>query len=186
MMAARGEPRNMIFRQTPIVGAYIVQLEKRGDERGFFARAYCEREFDKAGLQPGFAQVNTSSSAHRGTLRGMHYQAAPHSENKMVRCIRGSFFDVVLDLRPQSPSFGKWFGADLSADNRDMMYIPQGCAHGFLTLEDDVEALYFTSAFYEPAAERGVRWNDPRFGIAWPFKPVILSERDKAWPDYTG
>jgi dTDP-4-dehydrorhamnose 3,5-epimerase len=181
-----GERSFMIFRPTPVRDAFIVELEKHGDERGFFARVYCEREFERAGLDARFVQVNNSLSARKGTLRGMHYQLAPHEESKLVRCIRGALFDVVLDLRPQSPTFGKWFGAELSADNRNMMFVPRGCAHGFLTLQDDTEAFYFAGDFYQPAAERGVRWDDPRFSIKWPGQPVVISERDRAWADYTG
>jgi len=171
----------MKLTETPVTGAYIIDLEKLGDERGFFARVFCEREFTAHGLTPRFVQCNDSLSALRGTLRGMHYQLAPKAETKLVRCIRGELYDVVLDLRSDSPTFGKSFGATLSAENRSMMYLPKGCAHGFLTLADATEALYFADEFYAPEQERGVRWNDLRFGIAWPFEPVVISEKDRSW-----
>ncbi len=174
----------MKFTETPVVGAYLIDLEKIGDERGFFARVFCERDFTAHGLTTRFVQCNNSLSAARGTLRGMHYQLAPKAETKLVRCIRGELYDVVLDLRADSPTFGKSFGATLSADNRTMMYVPKGCAHGFLTLADATEVLYFTDEFYAPEQERGARWNDPRFGIAWPFEPVVISEKDRNWRSF--
>lgn len=174
----------MRFNPTPLAGAFVIDLEKRGDDRGFFARAFCTREFVQAGLTPAFVQVNNSSSASRGTLRGMHYQLAPHAETKVVRCIRGSLWDVILDLRAESPTFGRWFGAELSAENRRMMYVPKGFAHGFVTLTDDTEAFYFVDEFYAPQHERGVRWNDPRFGIQWPTTPTTISDKDRAHPDF--
>jgi dTDP-4-dehydrorhamnose 3,5-epimerase len=174
----------MIFNETPLAGAYVIDLEKRGDDRGFFARAFCEREFGSKGLATRFVQVNTSLSAQRGTLRGMHYQLAPKAETKLVRCIRGALYDVVLDLRRESPTFGRSFGAELSADNRRMMYVPKGFAHGFVTLTDAAEAFYFVDEFYAPELERGVRWDDPRFTIEWPLKPVVLSEKDSGHRDF--
>lgn len=174
----------MIFTETPLPGAYVIDLEKRGDERGFFARAFCEKEFGAKGLATRFVQVNNSLSAQRGTLRGMHYQLAPRAETKLVRCIRGALHDVILDLRRGSPTFGKSFGAELSADNRRMMYVPKGFAHGFVTLSDDTEAFYFADEFYGPEQERGVRWNDPRFGIAWPIAPVVISDKDRQHRDF--
>lgn len=174
----------MIFNQTPIKDVVLIDIEKRGDERGFFARVMCENELSAAGLDTRFVQVNSSLSAKRGTLRGMHYQLAPSAEVKVVRCIRGELWDVVLDLRPDSPTFLKWFGAYLSAENRKMMYVPRGCAHGFITMTDDTEAFYFVSAFYAPQEERGVRWNDPRAAIEWPIEPVEISAKDAAWPDF--
>jgi dTDP-4-dehydrorhamnose 3,5-epimerase len=174
----------MIFTETPVAGAFVVDLERRGDERGFFARVYCSRELAERGLTPHFVQANDSLSARRGTLRGMHYQLAPKSETKLVRCVRGELFDVVLDLREESPTFGKSVGAALSSDNRRMMYVPKGCAHGFITLADETEALYFVDEFYAPELERGVRWNDPRFAIAWPLEPTVLSDKDAAWPSF--
>lgn len=173
----------MKFLPTPLTGAYTVELEKRGDDRGFFARFFCEKEFAQAGLETHFVQINNSLSGKKGTLRGMHYQLPPAAEVKVVRCLRGALYDVIVDLRAGSPSFGKWFGAELSAENRTMMYVPRGFAHGFVTLTDDVEALYLVSAFYAPEAERGARWNDPAIGIEWPVEPAELSDKDRKWPD---
>ena len=171
----------MIFTEAPVKGAYVIDLERRGDERGFFARVFCDRELSERGLTPHFVQANDSLSTQRGTLRGMHYQLAPKAETKLVRCIRGELYDVVLDLRRDSPTFGQSFGATLSAENRRMMYVPKGCAHGFITLADETEALYFVDEIYAPDLERGVRWNDPRFRIAWPIEPVVLSAKDQSW-----
>jgi dTDP-4-dehydrorhamnose 3,5-epimerase len=174
----------MIFRETPLAGAYVIELEKRGDDRGFFARAFCEKEFGGQKLATRFVQVNNSLSAQRGTLRGMHYQLAPKGETKLVRCIRGGLHDVILDLRPDSPTFGKSFGADLTAENRRMMYVPKGFAHGFITLEDDTEAFYFVDEFYAPECERGVRWDDPKFAVPWPASPTVLSDKDAKQRDF--
>ncbi len=174
----------MIFTRTPIAGAYLIELEKRSDERGFFARAFCENEFAAHGLAPRFVQVNNSLSRERGTLRGMHYQLAPKAETKLVRCIRGALYDVILDLREGSPSFGRSYGAELSAENRAMMYVPKGFAHGFITLEPDTEAFYFVDEFYAPAQERCIRWNDPRFAIAWPAQPAVISDKDGKQKDF--
>jgi dTDP-4-dehydrorhamnose 3,5-epimerase len=174
----------MIFTETPIAGAFLIDLEPRGDERGFFARFFCEREFGAHGLSTHFVQANNSLSARRGTLRGMHYQLAPKAETKVVRCLRGALFDIVLDLRPGSPTFGKSFGAELSADNRRMMYVPKGFGHGFVTLTDDAEALYLVDEFYSPEHERGVRWDDPKFGIQWPVAPVVMSDKDRSYRDF--
>jgi len=174
----------MKFHATPLKDAYTIELEKRGDDRGFFARFFCENEFGAQGLATRFVQVNNSLSAKKGTLRGLHYQLAPAAEVKVVRCIRGALFDVIIDIRPDSPTFGKWFGAELTAENRLMMYVPRGFAHAILTLADDTEALYLVSEFYSPENERGVRWNDPRFNIAWPLAPTEISEKDGKWPDF--
>ena len=174
----------MQFAPTPLEGAYLIELEKRGDERGFFARAFCEQEFSAHGLSPKFVQVNNSLSAFRGTLRGLHYQLPPKAETKLVRCIRGSLWDVILDLRKDSPTFGQSFSAELTAENRLMMYVPKGFAHGFITLQDDTEAFYFADEFYGPSHERGVRWNDPRFGIKWPLPPEIISDKDRDQRDF--
>ena len=174
----------MLFTETSIPGAYLIDLEKRGDDRGFFARAFCEREFASRQLISRFVQVNSSLSVHKGTLRGMHYQLAPKAETKLVRCIRGSLYDLILDLRAGSPSFGQSFGAELSAENRRMMYVPKGFAHGFITLEDNTEAFYFVDEFYAPEQERGLRWNDPAFHLSWPIAPVVLSEKDAGHPDF--
>lgn len=174
----------MKFTPLSLPGACLIDLEKRGDDRGFFARFFCEGEFDQQDLLTRFKQINTSLTAKKGTLRGMHFQLPPAAEVKVVRCIRGSLFDVILDLRPHSPTFGQWAGAELSAENRTMMYVPEGFAHGFITLQDDTEALYLVSETYSPSAERGIRWNDPKFSIQWPIEPIETSEKDSNWPDY--
>jgi dTDP-4-dehydrorhamnose 3,5-epimerase len=174
----------MIFTQTPIPGAFLIDLEKRGDDRGFFARAFCEKEFAAHRLVTHFVQVNNSLSAQKATLRGMHYQLAPKAETKLVRCIRGALYDLILDLRPGSATFGQSFGAELSAENRRMMYVPRGFAHGFITLADDTEAFYFVDEFYAPECERGVRWNDPSFSLPWPLPPMVLSEKDANQRDF--
>lgn len=174
----------MIFRETGLRDARLIDLDRKGDERGFFARLFCEKEFGAAGLETDFVQINTSLSARAGTLRGMHYQLMPAAEAKVVRCIRGALWDCIIDLRPQSATYGKWFGATLSAENRTMMYVPRGFAHGFITLTDDVEAFYLVSAFYAPEQERGVRWDDPSFAIEWPRQPVEFSAKDGGWPSF--
>ena len=174
----------MIFTETPLPGAYVIELEKKGDDRGFFARAFCEKEFAAHKLSSRFVQVNNSLSAQVGTLLGMHYQTSPRGETKLVRCIKGGLYDVILDLRKASPTFGKSFGAELTAENRRMMYVPKGFAHGFITIQPDTEAFYFVDEFYAPEHERGVRWNDPAFNIAWPAQPVVLSDKDKNHRDF--
>jgi dTDP-4-dehydrorhamnose 3,5-epimerase len=174
----------MKFHPTPLRGAHTIELERRGDERGFFARAFCEHEFLQAGLTGKFVQVNNSLSAKRGTLRGMHYQLPPKAEVKLVRCVRGALWDAILDLRPDSPTFGQSFGAELSAENRLMMYVPRGFAHAILTLTNDAEALYLVSEFYGPEQERGIRWNDVKFRVHWPIEPTEISVKDAAWPDF--
>jgi dTDP-4-dehydrorhamnose 3,5-epimerase len=172
------------FHKTPLKDAHLIELEKRGDDRGFFARAFCEREFAQAGLESRFVQANNSLSAKRGTLRGLHYQLPPAAEVKVVRCIAGALLDVIVDIRPGSPTFGRWFAEELNAENRLMMYVPRGFAHAIFTLKEQTEALYFVSDFYLPENERGVRWNDPRFDIQWPFAPTELSPKDASWPDF--
>lgn len=172
----------MLFHETPLPGAYLIELEKRGDDRGFFARFFCEKEFEKKGLISRFVQVNNSLSVHKGTLRGIHFQVAPHEEVKVVRCIQGSLYDVIVDLRSDSPTYMKWFGAELSQENRRMMYVPQGFGHAFITLEDNTEALYLVSDFYSPECERGLRYDDPALNITWPIKPEIISEKDLKHP----
>jgi dTDP-4-dehydrorhamnose 3,5-epimerase len=174
----------MRFTPTSLSGGYLIDLDKREDERGFFARFFCEREFGEAGLETRFVQINNSLSRDRGTLRGMHYQLDPSSEVKVVRALRGALWDAILDLRPQSPTFGRSFGAELTAENRRMMYVPRGFAHGFLTLEPDTEALYLVSAYYDPGRERGVRWNDPLFAISWPEEPLVISDKDAHQRDF--
>jgi dTDP-4-dehydrorhamnose 3,5-epimerase len=174
----------MIFHKTPLQDARVIELEKRGDDRGFFARFFCEQEFGKEGLETRFAQANNSLSAKKGTLRGLHYQLAPAAEVKVVRCVRGALWDAIVDLRPDSPTYKKWFGAELTAENRLMMYVPRGFAHAILTLTEDAEAFYLVSNFYAPAEERGLRWNDPAIGIEWPIKPEEISPKDAKWPDF--
>lgn len=175
----------MLFHETPLAGAFTIDLEPRGDDRGFFARVFCESEFAGAGLETRYVQVNSSLSRQKGTLRGLHYQLPPAAEAKVVRCIRGALFDCVLDLRPNSTTFGQWFGTELTAENRRMMYVPRGFAHGFLTLSDDTEILYLVSTPYAPDEERGIRHDDPAFAIQWPLTPVEISAKDRSWPDYS-
>ena len=174
----------MKFIPTPLADAHVIELDKIGDDRGFFARAFCEEEFSAAGLVSRFVQVNNSLSADKGTLRGMHYQLAPNAETKLVRCIRGALWDAIIDLRPESDTFRQYFGVELSAENRRMLYVPKGFAHGFITLEDHTEAFYFVDEPYAPDSERGIRWNDPQFGIEWPAKPVVLSDKDREQRDF--
>ena len=174
----------MIFEKTPVAGVYVIKPEARQDDRGLFARVFCESEFGAHGLETRYVQSNLSMSRQRGTLRGMHYQIGSGAEVKVVRCTAGALYDVALDLRPDSPTFGKSFGAELSADNRTMLYIPRGCAHGFITLTDNAEVTYLVSTAYSPQAERGVRYSDPRFAIAWPIPPVSISPKDAQWPDF--
>jgi dTDP-4-dehydrorhamnose 3,5-epimerase len=174
----------MIFRDTGIRGAWLIEPERLEDERGFFARIWDPHEFTERGLNPGLAQCSISYNHARGTLRGLHYQAAPHEEAKLVRCTAGAIFDVAVDLRPNSSSFRGWFGVELSAENRLALYVTEGCAHGFLTLADDSEVHYQISQGYEPDAARGVRWNDPAFAIKWPGEVVVINERDRCYPDF--
>ena len=174
----------MIFRQTKLPGVFEVDIEPRHDDRGFFARCWCREEFEKNSLNSKLVQCSISFNRQRGTLRGMHYQAAPHVEAKVVRCTAGGLYDVVLDLRPEMPTFREWIAVELTPANRKMIYIPEGCAHGFLTLEDDTEVFYQMSEFYHPEAARGVRWDDPSFRIAWPGPPEVISERDRLYPDF--
>ena len=174
----------MIINPTDIPGAYLVELQPRQDERGFFARSWCAREFSERGLEERLAQCNISFNDRRGTLRGMHYQADPFPEAKLVRCTHGSIFDVVLDLRPGSPTYLAWRGFELTRTNRRALYVPAGCAHGFQSLEDETEVLYHMSEFFHPEQARGVRWNDPAFGIQWPLPQPILSARDAGYPDF--
>lgn len=183
-MICDGRASHLKFTPLPLLGAHVIDLEKRGDERGFFARFFCESEFAQHGLASRFVQINTSFTGKQGTLRGMHYQLPPAAEVKVVRCVRGALFDMILDLRPRSSTFGQWTGAELSAENRTMMYVPEGFAHGFVTLVPDTEVIYLVSAQYVPQAERGVRFDDPKFAIRWPVVPTEVSEKDRNWPDY--
>jgi dTDP-4-dehydrorhamnose 3,5-epimerase len=174
----------VIFVETKLKGAFVIDPEKLEDERGFFARTWCQREFIQHGLNPSIAQCSISFNHRRGTLRGMHYQIAPHEETKTVRCTKGVIYDVIIDLRPDSPTFIQWLGLELSADNRRMVYIPEGFAHGFQTLEDNTEVLYEISEFYAPEHGRGVRWDDPAFGIRWPAADRTISARDRSYPNF--
>jgi dTDP-4-dehydrorhamnose 3,5-epimerase len=174
----------MKFNPTPLAGAYTIDLEKREDERGFFARLFCVNEYDQHGLDRNIVQINNSLSKDKGTLRGIHYQLAPKAETKIVRCIKGSLYDVIVDLRPESPTFLKWFGAELSAENRTMMFVPKGFGHSFITLEENTEAFYMVTEFYSPENERGLRWNDPKINIEWPIEPVVISDKDQRHPDF--
>lgn len=174
----------MIFTPTPFDGAFLVQIKKIEDHRGFFGRGWCRDEFAQHGLNPDVFQLNVGFSHTRGTLRGMHFQVAPHAEAKFVRCTRGAIFDVIVDLRPESPTRGRWFGAELSADNGVMLYAPEGFAHGYQTLTDGADMYYMTSARYAAGAARGVRYDDPAFGIAWPIPVTVISDADRNWPDY--
>ena len=176
----------MIFTETDLKGAFVVDIEKHQDERGFFARSWCRREFEAHGLNPKLAQCNISFNPHKGTLRGMHCQAKPFEEAKLVRCTRGSLHDVIVDLRPGSPSYKKSLGVVLTAENRTMLYVPQGFAHGFLTLENDTEVFYQISEFYMPESQRGFRWNDPAIAITWPAEVEFISDRDRNFPDFSG
>jgi len=171
----------MIFAETPLLGAYVIEIEKHEDDRGFFARSWCVREFAAKGLDHRLVQCNVSFNKVRGTLRGLHYQIPPHAEVKLVRCTKGSLFDVIVDLRKDSTTFLKWFAIELTATNHRMLYIPKLFAHGFQTLEDDTEIFYQMSEFYEPAASKGLRWNDPRLGINWPDAGRTMSQKDQAY-----
>lgn len=174
----------MKFIPAPLEGAYTIELEKREDERGFFARLYCEQEFAARGLEHRFVQINNSTSVRKGTLRGLHYQLPPNAEAKLMRCVRGTIYDVIVDLRAASSTFGQSFGAELSAENRLRMYVPQGFSHAFISLTDNAEVLYLSSSFYAPEHERGLRWNDPAIGVEWPVEVTEVSEKDRNWPDF--
>lgn len=175
----------MKFTATPLVGAYVVDLEKREDSRGYFARSWCQKEFEQQKLETQFVQCNLSYNKEKGTLRGMHFQLSPHQEVKFVRCVSGSIYDVIIDLRKDSATYCKWFGVELSSKSGRALYVPKGFAHGYVTLENDSEVFYQVSDFYEPSAERGVRWNDPVFGIQWPkVNQTLISPKDLALPDF--
>jgi len=174
----------MIFVETELPGAYLIELERREDQRGYFARAWCEREFAVHGLETRFVQVNLGHNLRRGTVRGMHFQRAPYAEVKLVRCTRGALYDVIIDLRPESPTYRRWIGVELSAANGRALYVPRGFAHGYQTLEDNTDLMYQTSEFYVAEAARGVRYNDPAFGIAWPLAVSLVSEADANWQEY--
>lgn len=174
----------MIFTETSLEGAYVISLEKRQDERGFFARYFCESEFAQKMLNTNWAQVNNSLSVSKGTLRGLHLQTPPFSEVKLVRCVKGAIWDVIVDLRHNSATYGKWFASELNDNNRNMMYVPKGFAHGFISLEDNSEIIYMVSNPYNPSAEKTLRWNDPFHNIQWPIRPTVISDKDQNVPDW--
>ncbi|OGW81248.1 MAG: dTDP-4-dehydrorhamnose 3,5-epimerase [Omnitrophica bacterium RIFCSPHIGHO2_02_FULL_51_18] len=172
----------MIFTETKLKGAFVIDIDKKEDARGFFARTFCQKEFREHGLNPNFVQANVSYNDKKGTMRGMHIQAAPHCEAKLVRCAEGALFDVIVDLRKNSSTFKQWFGIELSRDNFKMLFIPEGFAHGFVTLTNHTQILYQMSEFYAPGFDRGFRYNDPAFAIKWPVKVAEISEKDASWP----
>jgi dTDP-4-dehydrorhamnose 3,5-epimerase len=181
-----GKKDIMIFNSTPISGAYLVDIEEHKDDRGFFGRAFCANEFRDRGIPFRVAQANVALSKKKGTLRGLHYQVAPHEEAKLVRCVRGAVFDVIVDLRKDSESYGRWFGTQLSAAAYRLFHLPAGTAHGYLALEDNSEIIYLVSQFYAPGAEHGIRWDDPAFNIQWPLTDdLIISEKDRSWADFS-
>jgi dTDP-4-dehydrorhamnose 3,5-epimerase len=172
----------MIFRETPLAGAWVLEPERIADERGFFARTYCRRDFEERGLDPAIAQCSVSFNHRRGTLRGLHFQAAPHEEVKLVRVTRGAVWDVIVDLRPGSRTYAKHFSIVLSAESRNELYLPKGMAHGFQTLEDGTEVFYQISELYAPESARGYRWDDPSFAIPWPEPVTVMSDKDRNLP----
>jgi dTDP-4-dehydrorhamnose 3,5-epimerase len=174
----------MRFIETPLQQAYIIEIDKKGDERGFFARIFCVNEYDAIGLDRNIVQSNISWNPEKGTLRGLHYQLTPKAETKIVRCTHGALYDVIIDIRPNSHTFGKWFASELTAENHRMMFVPKGFAHGFLTLTANTEVCYFVTEFFAPEHERGIRYNDPRFGIMWPFEPSVISPKDNSWTSF--
>ena len=174
----------MRFEQSPLPGAFVVDLDRKDDERGFFARTFCRDEFAEHGLVADYPQSSVSFNKRKGTLRGMHFQKKPHEEAKIVRCTMGAIYDVIVDLRPGSPTQTRWFGIELSAANRRALYVPKGFAHGFITLADESEVLYQISTQFHPESAAGVRWNDPAFTIEWPAEALVMSGRDRSYPDY--
>ena len=176
----------MIFNETILKNACVIDIEKHEDERGFFARSWCRLEFEAHGLNSNLTQCNISFNPHKGTLRGLHYQTKPFEEVKLVRCTRGSLCDIIIDLRPDSPTYKKHLRVTLTAENRRMLYVPENFAHGFLTLEKNTEVFYQISEFYAPESQRGVRWNDPVLAVAWPREPKFISQQDRSYPDFCG
>jgi dTDP-4-dehydrorhamnose 3,5-epimerase len=174
----------MTFCETKLRGVFEIHVQPKPDERGFFARTWCQKEFKRHGLNSKLVQCSISFNPRKGTLRGLHYQVLPHAETKLVRCTRGAIYDAVVDLRPLSPTFREWIAVVLTAEKRNMVYVPEGCAHGFLTLQDDSEVFYQMSEFYDAEASRGVRWDDPAFKIAWPDKVELISARDQAYANF--
>jgi dTDP-4-dehydrorhamnose 3,5-epimerase len=174
----------MIIREAVISGAYVIEPERREDHRGFFARIWCKNELRQWGLETELAQTNVAFSDRKGTLRGLHFQEPPYTEVKIVRCTRGAVFDVIVDLRPESPSYKRWFGVELNEANGKILYVPEGCAQGAITLVDTTEIYYHASEFYHPESASGVRYDDPEFGIVWPVEVSVISQQDRQWPDY--
>jgi dTDP-4-dehydrorhamnose 3,5-epimerase len=172
------------FSETELKGAFILEVKKLEDERGFFGRTFCQKEFEKHGMNPHVVQANVSYNKFKGILRGMHYQLHPYEETKLVRCVRGAIYDVIIDLRKDSPTYTKWIGVELKEDSYQMLFVPEGFGHGFITLEDNTEVIYQVSQFYTPGAESGIRWNDPVFDIKWPIEPLIISQKDRQHSDY--
>ncbi|MGG6241934.1 dTDP-4-dehydrorhamnose 3,5-epimerase [Nodosilinea sp. AN01ver1] len=176
----------MIFEATNLKDAFVIDLEIRSDDRGGFARTFCAKEFEEHGLKPMVAQCNMSFNYKKGTLRGMHYQLAPAAETKLVRCTRGAIYDVIIDIRPDSPTYMQHFGIELTADNRKALYVPELFAHGYQALTDDAEVIYQVGEFYSPGYEQGIRYDDPTFGIEWPIPVTVISEKDAKWPAFKG
>jgi dTDP-4-dehydrorhamnose 3,5-epimerase len=174
----------MKFNETKLKGAFVVEIEKLADDRGFFARSWCQKEFEAQGLTSGVLQANVSYNRKKGTLRGMHYQIAPYQECKLIRCTRGAIYDVIIDLRTDSETFKHWTALELTADNYTMFYVPEDFAHGFITLVDNTEITYQVSQFYTPGCEKGIRFNDPTFNIEWPLDVSVISDKDRNWPDF--
>lgn len=174
----------MKFTKLELRGAYLIELEKRGDHRGFFARLWCQNEFEDHGLVPYIAQANISFTKLKGTIRGLHFQDEPFAETKYVRCVKGALYDVIIDIQPDSPTFMRWYSIELTADNYKMLYVPKGYAHGFQSLQPDTEMTYLVSEFYAPQAEGGIRYNDPAFNIDWPLPVAEISDKDRNWPDF--
>jgi dTDP-4-dehydrorhamnose 3,5-epimerase len=176
----------MLFTPTELVGAFVIDVQRIEDNRGFFARTWAIDEFESRSLVSQVVQMNLSYNRTKGTLRGMHFRHAPYAETKLVRCVRGAIIDIIIDIRPESPSYKRWISVELTAENRRAIYVPEGFAHGFQTLVDDVEVMYQVSQTYVPSAEGGVRYNDPAFGISWPLTPTQISPKDTQWPDFVG
>jgi dTDP-4-dehydrorhamnose 3,5-epimerase len=174
----------MIFTETKLKGAYIIEIKQLGDERGFFGRSWCKNEMEEHGLNGNVVQANTSFSKTKGTIRGMHYQKHPHEETKLVRCTKGALYDVIIDLRKESPTYKQWIGVELTEDNYKMLYVPEKFAHGFITLKENTEANYLVTEFYTPGAEAGIRYDDKQFNINWPVPAAVVSDKDKNHPDF--
>lgn len=174
----------MIFQKIPMKGAFIIEMKPMRDERGFFARSFCQKEFEEQGINPRLVQANVSYNNNKGTLRGIHYQISPFEETKLVRCTQGAIFDVIIDLRKESPTYMQWFGVELNSENRTMLFVPESFGHGFQTLMDNTEVTYMVSEFYTPGSERGIRWDDPAFDIRWPVEVQVISDKDANWDDY--